>query len=87
MVAEARLSELIGIAGSGLVETISATLQSLSLPTQVPSGLEREDILRAMTFDKKRAGGKIRFSLPVTIGDVRTGVEVEDLKEVLWRVF
>jgi 3-dehydroquinate synthase len=87
MVAEARLSQVIGMAGSGLVETISATLQSLSLPTQVPSGLERENILRAMAFDKKRAGGNIRFSLPVSIGDVRTGVEVENLKEVLWRVF
>jgi 3-dehydroquinate synthase len=87
MVAEARLSEHIGMAGSGLVETLSATLEGLNLPTHVPSGLARKDILRAMTFDKKRAGGKIRFSLPVSIGDVRTGVEVEDLEEVLWRVF
>jgi shikimate kinase/3-dehydroquinate synthase len=87
MIAEARLSEYIGLAGSGIVETLGTTLMSLNLPTQIPPGLDRENILRAMTFDKKRAGGKIRFSLPVSIGDVQPGVEVDDLEEVLWRVF
>jgi 3-dehydroquinate synthetase len=30
-----------------------------------------------MQYDKKRIGGLLRFSLPVSIGEVRIGVEVE----------
>jgi hypothetical protein len=28
-------------------------------------------------MDKKRAGGMVRFSLPIRVGEVRTGIEVE----------
>jgi 3-dehydroquinate synthetase len=31
-----------------------------------------------MTLDKKKAGGKVRFALPAAIGEVRTGVTVDD---------
>jgi len=41
-----------------------------------------------MTLDKKKADGKVRFALPVRLGEVRTGVTVDDalLARVLTRV-
>jgi 3-dehydroquinate synthetase len=78
MVAEARLAERLGLAETGLPQQISAALQGLGLPTDIPSNIDREDILRAMGVDKKRAGGKVRFSLPLSVGKVATGVEAED---------
>jgi 3-dehydroquinate synthetase len=49
----------------------------LGLPVEIPPDLPRVDILRAMHFDKKKDSDVIRFSLPVTIGEVRFGIEVE----------
>ncbi len=82
MVAEARLAERLGLAGDGLSIQISEVLRGLGLPVEIPHGLPRGDILKAMRVDKKKAEGIVRFALPVAIGEVQTGVEVEDLKLV-----
>jgi 3-dehydroquinate synthase len=79
IVAEARLAERLGIAAPGLSETIADTLLKLGLPVKVPPNLSREDIIRTMRFDKKMNSGAIHFSLPVRVGEVRVGVEVENL--------
>jgi shikimate kinase / 3-dehydroquinate synthase len=78
MVAEARLSERLKLAEKGLAETIAATFQGLGLPTKIPPELTRESIERAMKVDKKRAGGSVRFALPVRVGEVRVGIEIGD---------
>jgi 3-dehydroquinate synthase len=78
MVAEARLAERLGIAQVGLAETIATTLAGVGLPVAIPPPMDRGAILQTMQVDKKRAGGKIRFALPVKIGEVVTGVEVTD---------
>jgi 3-dehydroquinate synthetase len=39
--------------------------------------LNRAEIFRAMRMDKKRSDGQVRFSLPVRIGEVRTGIGLE----------
>ncbi|MBE3039889.1 MAG: 3-dehydroquinate synthase [Chloroflexi bacterium] len=80
MVVEARLAERIGLADTGLAETIAGVLQHLGLPTVIPPGLDREVMVRSMGLDKKRAGGKLRFALPVRIGEVKVGVEIDTLK-------
>ncbi len=36
-----------------------------------------------MKLDKKKAAGVVRFALPVKIGEVKVGVEVNDLENVL----
>ncbi len=77
MVHATRLAERMGLAEAGLAQTIQATLASLGLPVEAPPGLDRERILAAMGLDKKRARGKLRLVLPVRIGEVRWGVEVE----------
>lgn len=77
MVAEARLAEEMGLADSGLADEISAVLRGLGLPTEIPPGLDIEQMRRALLRDKKKSGGVVRFSLPVRVGEVRVGVEVE----------
>jgi len=79
MVAEARLAERLGIAGQGLSATIAVTLMELGLPIKAPPDLSQEDIIHTMRYDKKMNSGIIRFALPVKVGEVRAGVEVENL--------
>jgi 3-dehydroquinate synthase len=83
MVAAARLSERMGIAEDGLSVTIAEALLRLGLPTDIPSQLDRARIVRSMGVDKKRLMGRIRFVLPVRIGEVRTGVVVDDPAVIL----
>jgi 3-dehydroquinate synthase len=77
MVAEARMSEALGIADPGLGERLSATLSCVELPSEIPEYLDRSELVEAMQVDKKRKGGALRFSLPVSIGEVQTGVGIE----------
>jgi 3-dehydroquinate synthetase len=82
MMAEAKYSARIGLAGNGLVEAIEETLSALGLPIQIPDGMPREEIIRAMRVDKKKNAKEIRFALPVEIGKVEL-VNVSDLESVL----
>lgn len=77
MVYAARMSEALGIAEAGLAERITVVLENLGLPTRVPADLDRERFFKAVSVDKKRLGGKPRFVLPVRLGEVRWGLEVE----------
>jgi len=79
MAAETRLAEKLGIAQRGLAEQISAALSDLGLPGEIPTGYSKEDLLNAMRVDKKKAGGVVRFALPVKIGEVRPGIAIDDL--------
>jgi 3-dehydroquinate synthase len=84
MVAEAKYSARVGLAGVGLVEAVTESLKALGLPIQIPEEMPREEIIRAMRVDKKKNAKAIRFALPVEIGKVEL-VEVTDLEEVLYR--
>jgi shikimate kinase/3-dehydroquinate synthase len=79
MAVEARLAEKLNLAEAGLAQMIRACLEALGLPVAIPGELERDRILGAMQLDKKRSHGKLRFALPARIGEVITGVEIEDL--------
>jgi shikimate kinase / 3-dehydroquinate synthase len=78
LVMEARLAERLGLAQAGMSAEISQTLTRLGLPVSPPDGLAWNEILVGLRRDKKRAGGKIRFSLPLEIGKVTTGIPVEE---------
>jgi shikimate kinase/3-dehydroquinate synthase len=80
MVAEARLSEVLGLGEAGLADTLAEALSNLGLPVAIPPELDRREIIAAMRYDKKRAGGKVRFALPRRIGEVQVGVEIDDLE-------
>jgi 3-dehydroquinate synthase len=80
MVAETRMAEKMGLAEAGLANEIAEVLQTVGLPIEIPVDLDREVIAAAMTRDKKKTGGIVKFALPAAIGDVRVGVEVEGWK-------
>ena len=83
MVAEARLAERLSVAGRGLSEVLAETLLGLGLSVEIPEYMDRVELIRAMKMDKKKAAGVVRFALPAKIGEVKVGVAVENLEEVL----
>ncbi len=83
MVAESKLAERLAVADKGLSDTLAKTLAELDLPVEVPESLPRANIIRAMKMDKKKVAGVVRFTLPVRIGEVRVGVEIEKLEDIL----
>lgn len=84
-VLEARLAEELGLARPGLSTQLSDVFTRLGLPAALPADLDLDSVRRAMMLDKKKAGGKVRFALPACIGDVHTGIAVDDA--LLSRVF
>lgn len=86
MVLEAVLAEDLGHAQPGLSRDISDVLKSIGLPVQVPGGISMDQVIRAVQLDKKRSAGQIHFALPVKIGEVRTGVIIDDWQPRLGNV-
>lgn len=86
-VLEAKIAEALGLAQAGLASQLSGIFSGLGLPVALPHGIDLDEVQSAMTLDKKKAGGKVRFALPAAIGDVRTGVTVDDalLADILRR--
>jgi shikimate kinase/3-dehydroquinate synthase len=82
MVYETRLSEKIGIARTGLAKDISGVLRGMGLPVDIPAGMDRDQLISDIQYDKKKKNGLINFSLPVEIGEIKTGVAVskEDME-------
>lgn len=64
----ARLSEAIGLAEKGLAQRLKADFEACGLPAECPYTLNT--LVQAMKLDKKAAGGKVKFILPVKPGDV-----------------
>ncbi len=75
--AEAHIAEEMGLTESGLADRIASLLQRLGLPTHCP-GLDPAAIRAAMSSDKKKAGGKLKFALPKRVGEVVWGLEVDE---------
>jgi 3-dehydroquinate synthase len=85
MVVETRLSEGLGYARDGLSDRLVRTLSGIGLPVEIPPALDRIGLLDAMQFDKKRHSGVLRFALPISIGHVESGIEVdpEDVRNII----
>lgn len=78
---ETRLSVLLNIADSGVDDRVASILDSYGLPVDIPADIDESDMLSAMEIDKKAISGRLRFILPVSIGDVRIE-EVTDLEKI-----
>ena len=78
MVVETLLAERLGLAEKGLSEKLILTLSLKGLPTHIPPELDPKKILNALLLDKKKTSGKVKFALPVKIGEVITGIEVDE---------
>jgi shikimate kinase/3-dehydroquinate synthase len=83
MVVEARLAEKIQLAEAELAIKIMRTLQSFGLPTSIPTSIDRSMFLQTIKLTKQRAGGKILFSLPIKIGQVKTRCEVDNIEDFI----
>ena len=83
MVAEAKLAERLSISDSGLANSLIEALSKLGLPVDIPGDLPHNELVRAMKMDKKKTNRSVRFSLPVRIGEVKVGIEINDLQLVL----
>ncbi len=77
-VLEAKIAVDMQLADKELPAVLAGYFASAGLPTSVPEGLNINAVMQAITLDKKKAGGKVRFALPATISDVRTGIIVDD---------
>jgi 3-dehydroquinate synthase len=77
-VIEARLAEKAGLASPGFADQITKIFDSVGLPTSLPHGTSCGQLIEVMMRDKKTANGKIRFSLPIGLGDVRIHQVIDD---------
>ena len=68
MLAEARISNRLGILTEDEVARIKNLIAQAGLPTELPS-LELEKLIQAMKHDKKILQGKLKFALPKSIGE------------------
>jgi shikimate kinase / 3-dehydroquinate synthase len=78
MVLEAKISERLGLAKKGLADEISQVLLRLKLPVSPPTEINLPEAMKALNRDKKRSEGQVRFSLPLEIGNVLTGIAVKE---------
>ncbi len=79
-----RLAARLAVCSPALLDRVEGLLRRLDLPLRY-HGAEPEAVLAAMSTDKKRLGGRLRFVLPRAIGDVDVfdAVPVEDVLAVL----
>ncbi len=70
LLAEAKISREMGYMSSEDVSGIEAVLAAAGLPCRPPE-LDTGQLLEAMKHDKKNVGGRIRFALPVGIGEAK----------------
>ena len=75
----------ISVRKAGLSETerekIIRTLESFELPTRLPADFPKEKVIEAIGFDKKFAGGAVRFVVVPAIGSalLATDVTMDDI--------
>ncbi|MFT5422694.1 MAG: 3-dehydroquinate synthetase [Phycisphaerales bacterium] len=75
LVAACATAKELGLAEASLRERVEALVSRAGLPTCVAGLPDNEDLLMAMSHDKKARGGSLRLVLPTSAG---TAVVVED---------
>jgi 3-dehydroquinate synthase len=68
LVAAANLSARLAYCSPALQERIESALKNVGLPTRIPGHLSAEALLEAMSLDKKKRAGQLRFVLLRKIG-------------------
>ncbi len=77
MVAAAMISQRMDILPYSDLDKIKSVIVRAGLPINIP-GLDIRKIMQVMEHDKKKVGGKIKFVLPKSIGEVFITDEVSD---------
>jgi 3-dehydroquinate synthase len=78
LVAATHLSLKLGYCDQQLAERVESVLSSVGLPIRIPADLAPERLIQAMSSDKKKKDGQLRFVLIRTIGDVFVTDEVSE---------
>lgn len=73
LVIEARLSERLGLAESGLGDAVAEAVRRAGLPDGPPEAVSDEALLAATRMDKKARSGAVEYALPVRIGQMSAG--------------
>jgi 3-dehydroquinate synthase len=68
MVAAARLSRSLGVCGEDVPARVERVLRELGLDVELPTDIDRDAIVRAVSFDKKTRGDRVVFVLAEAVG-------------------
>lgn len=84
MLCASRLGERLGRVDAAFTERQRRLLAALGLPINIPR-LDHDQILRTMMHDKKVEHGRLRFVLPMRMGQVELvgGIDPDDVRSVL----
>jgi 3-dehydroquinate synthase len=85
MIAACRLAISMGMLDENELERLRSLLMRVGLPVSVPADIDADAVMAAMTRDKKVSNGRIRFVLPLRLGDVvvRSDVPATLIEETL----
>ena len=78
MVCATRLAVLRGLIPEVVAQRQLALLQKFNLPTEIPATWPADELLVGMVRDKKTQAGKLRFVLPVRLGEVKVFDDVPE---------
>lgn len=70
MVAAAKIAVNMGMLNQSEGVRITGLLERIGLPVNMPQGINRDELVKAMRKDKKVVSSKLTFVLPVSIGKV-----------------
>ena len=76
-VVAARIAEALDRAPAGLADRLAKALVGVGLPVMCPP-LPAHELYTAMRHDKKRRGKRLRWVLPVAIGEVTLADDVPE---------
>lgn len=87
MTAAARIAGLLNVAPQTLLERQGSLLSAVGLPVSM-DGVKASRLMEAMQLDKKSAGGKLRFVVPLAIGrgTLKENVPLELIERALREV-
>jgi 3-dehydroquinate synthase len=77
MCVEARLSARMGLMSREQAGVIIGLVGVYGLPTKLPNGISGNELLKAISLDKKVVAGELRFSLPERIGSTKINEPVD----------
>ena len=85
MVVATRLAQTMGLLHESDATRLTTLLSRAGLPVSIPAHIDSAVVMSAMTRDKKRVGGRLRFILPTHVGDVvvRTDVPEQLVEDTL----
>ena len=65
------MAERMNLAGKGWADELAERFSAAGLPTELPEGLDFENLKPLMAGDKKREANSVVFALPCAWGDIR----------------